>query len=231
MEHKFFHAVVRAFSVQAIRTQCARRSGQAFGGPGAEDVPGSATLAAVHARPARRSGSGGSMLGGTMPMCESLEQRKAADFFQKDGHWPQPSALPSRRAAGGPWAWPVESAADEIRPVGIADLARQWKGSGERYRDESRLRKNGDQSNKIFEKAAAPARFRKTTTYKLEQILIGWREQREAQVIVTRGRLYHSHRVRSGTGVPLKKNRHGAKRSAKLLKMYEGIETASPSAK
>src|SRR5712672_347618 len=72
-----------------------------------------------------------------------------------------------------------------------------------------------------FEKAAALRDSEKQTTDKLEQILNGWREQREErEVIVTGDDIMHI--VSKWTGVPL--NRMEQKEAQKLLKMEEELK-------
>jgi ATP-dependent Clp protease ATP-binding subunit ClpC len=72
-----------------------------------------------------------------------------------------------------------------------------------------------------FEKAAALRDSEKQTTDKLEQILNGWREQREErEVVVTGDDIMHI--VSKWTGVPL--NRMEQKETQKLLKMEEELK-------
>src|SRR5712672_2935484 len=72
-----------------------------------------------------------------------------------------------------------------------------------------------------FEKAAALRDSEKQTTDKLEQILNGWREQREErEVIVTGDDIMHI--VSKWTGVPL--NRMEQKEAQRLLKMEEELQ-------
>src|SRR5260221_10940 len=71
-----------------------------------------------------------------------------------------------------------------------------------------------------FEKAAAPRDSAKQTTDKLEQILNGWREQREREVIVPGDDIMNI--VSKWTGVPL--NRMEQKETQRLLKMEEELQ-------
>src|SRR6195256_5312603 len=72
-----------------------------------------------------------------------------------------------------------------------------------------------------FEKAAALRDSEKQTTDKLEQILNGWREQREErEVVVTGDDIMHI--VSKWTGVPL--NRMEQKETQRLLKMEEELK-------
>jgi len=71
-----------------------------------------------------------------------------------------------------------------------------------------------------FEKAAALRDSEKQTNDKLEQILNGWREQREREVIVTGDDIMHI--VSKWTGVPL--NRMEQKETQRLLKMEEELK-------
>ena len=72
-----------------------------------------------------------------------------------------------------------------------------------------------------FEKAAALRDSEKQTTDKLEQILSGWREQREErEVVVTGDDIMHI--VSKWTGVPL--NRMEQKETQRLLKMEEELK-------
>ena len=71
-----------------------------------------------------------------------------------------------------------------------------------------------------FEKAAALRDSEKRTNDKLEQILNGWREQREDEVVVTGDDIMHI--VSKWTGVPL--NRMEQKETQRLLKMEEELK-------
>jgi len=71
-----------------------------------------------------------------------------------------------------------------------------------------------------FEKAAALRDSEKQTNDKLEQILNGWREQREDEVVVTGDDIMHI--VSKWTGVPL--NRMEQKETQRLLKMEEELK-------
>src|SRR5712672_3308721 len=73
----------------------------------------------------------------------------------------------------------------------------------------------------LFEKAAALRDSEKQTTDKLEQILNGWREQREErEVVVTGDDIIHI--VSKWTGVPL--NRMEQKETQRLLKMEDELK-------
>src|SRR3982075_1071059 len=82
-----------------------------------------------------------------------------------------------------------------------------------------RADKEGAIKAQDFEKAAALRDSEKQTNDKLEQILNGWREQREREVIVTGDDIMHI--VSKWTGVPL--NRMEQKETQKLLKMEEEL--------